>query len=93
MRRKKYSPNCIRNSRRLSHVTRRRTGCRRAHERNRRGINGDQGALKLTNDIKRAGETHREASKELRDQDRRLTWLEAQWETAIALRRQLKQIE
>ena len=50
-------------------------------------------ALKLTDDVKRAGETLRDVSKELRDQDRRITRLEAQWETAIALRGRLKQIE
>ena len=42
-------------------------------------------ALKLTDDVKRAGETLKEISKEIREHDRRLTRLEAQWETAIAL--------
>ena len=38
--------------------------------------------LKLTDDVKRAGETLKEISKELRDHDRRITRLEAQWDTA-----------
>ena len=43
-------------------------------------------ALKLTDDVKRAGEMLKELSKELRDHDRRITRLEAQWQTAIDLR-------
>lgn len=42
-------------------------------------------ALKLADDVKRAGETVKEVSRELREHDRRITRLEAQWETAIAL--------
>lgn len=42
-------------------------------------------ALKLAEDVKRAGEALKEISLQLRDHDRRLTRLEAQWETAIAL--------
>lgn len=42
-------------------------------------------ALKLADDVKRAGETVKEMSRELREHDRRITRLEAQWETAIAL--------
>jgi hypothetical protein len=42
-------------------------------------------ALKLADDVKRAGETLKEVARELRDHDRRLTRLEAQWETALAL--------
>jgi hypothetical protein len=41
--------------------------------------------LKLTDDVKRAGETLKDISKELREHDRRITRLEAQWETAIRL--------
>ena len=43
-------------------------------------------ALKLADDVKRTGETLKELSRELREHDRRITRLEAQWETAIALR-------
>jgi hypothetical protein len=42
-------------------------------------------ALKLADDVKRAGETVKEVAHELREHDRRLTRLEAQWETALAL--------
>jgi hypothetical protein len=41
--------------------------------------------LTLTDDVKRAGETLKEISKELRDHDRRITRLEAQWDTALKL--------
>jgi cell shape-determining protein MreC len=41
--------------------------------------------LKLTDDVKRAGETLKEISQELREHDRRITRLEAQWETALKL--------
>jgi hypothetical protein len=41
--------------------------------------------LKLTDDVKRAGETLKDISKELREHDRRITRLEAQWETVIRL--------
>ena len=41
--------------------------------------------LKLTDDVKRAGDTLKDLSKELREHDRRITRLEAQWETAIRL--------
>ena len=40
-------------------------------------------ALKLSDDVKRAGETLKELAKESRDQDRRITRLEAQWDTAM----------
>ena len=42
-------------------------------------------ALKLVDDVKRVAETLKELSRELRDQDRRLTRLEAKWETAMEL--------
>jgi len=41
--------------------------------------------LKLADDVKRAGETLKDIARELRDHDRRVTRLEAQWETALAL--------
>ena len=41
--------------------------------------------IKLTDDVKRAGDTLKELSKELREHDRRITRLEAQWETALRL--------
>ena len=41
--------------------------------------------IKLTDDVKRVGETLKELSKELWEHDRRITRLEAQWETAIRL--------
>jgi len=40
-------------------------------------------ALQLSEDVKRAGETLKEVARELRDQDRRITRLEAQWDTAL----------
>ena len=50
-------------------------------------------ALKLADDVKRTGETLKELSRELREHDRRITRLEAQWETAIALRGSLHLLE
>jgi hypothetical protein len=44
-------------------------------------------AIKLADDVKRAGETLKELGRELREHDRRITRLEAQWETALALTR------
>ena len=41
--------------------------------------------LKLTDDVKRAREALKEISQELREHDRRITRLEAQWETALKL--------
>lgn len=41
--------------------------------------------LVLTDDVKRAGEALKDISRELRDHDRRITRLEAQWETAIRI--------
>jgi hypothetical protein len=51
--------------------------------------------IKLTDDVKRVGETLKELSKELREHDRRITRLEAQWETALRLstRRGSNQLE
>jgi hypothetical protein len=42
-------------------------------------------ALKLAGDVKRTGETLMDIAIELRDQDRRLTRLEAKWEAAVEL--------
>ena len=42
-------------------------------------------ALKLADDVKRVGETLVDVSKELRSYDRRITRLEAKWETAIEI--------
>ena len=44
-------------------------------------------ALKLADDVRRAGETMKELAQEVRDHDRRITRLEAQWETASMLSR------
>lgn len=44
-----------------------------------------RGTLKLADDVQRAGETLKEVAGELREHDRRITRLEAQWEAAIAL--------
>jgi len=42
-------------------------------------------ALLLAEDVRRLGETLKDAAHELREHDRRLTRLEAQWETALHL--------
>ena len=44
-------------------------------------------ALKLTDEVRRAGETLKDMAQEIRDHDRRITRLEAQWETAALLSR------
>ena len=44
-------------------------------------------AMKLTDEVKRVGETLKSLSGELRDQDRRITRLEAQWDTAMQFTR------
>ena len=41
-------------------------------------------ALKLADDVRRTGDTIKELAREVRDQDRRITRLEAQWDTAMA---------
>ena len=46
-------------------------------------INAIKEALKLAEDVKRAGEALKDVSRELREHDRRITRLEAQWETAV----------
>jgi predicted RNase H-like nuclease (RuvC/YqgF family) len=42
-------------------------------------------ALKLTDDVKRAGDTIKDLAREVREHDRRITRLEAQWDTAMAM--------
>ena len=51
-----------------------------------------QEALKLADDVKR-GRNLKKLSRELREHDRRMTRLKAQWETAIALRGSLRLLE
>jgi hypothetical protein len=50
-------------------------------------------AMKLADEVRRAGDTLKELALEVRDHDRRITRLEAQWETAAMLssRRRLGQ--
>jgi len=48
-------------------------------------ISAIKDALKLADDVRRIGETLKEAAGELRDHDRRITRLEAKWEAAIEL--------
>ncbi len=43
--------------------------------------------MKLADDVRRAGEALKELAQEVRDHDRRITRLEAQWETAALLSR------
>jgi hypothetical protein len=45
-------------------------------------------AIKLADDVQRIGAMVKDLSGELRDHDRRLTRLEAQWETVIILSQQ-----
>lgn len=42
-------------------------------------------AMKLSDDVKRVGESLKGVATELRDHDRRITRLEAKWETTIEL--------
>jgi hypothetical protein len=44
-------------------------------------------SLRLTEDVRLAGEKLKELSTEIREHDRRITRLEAQWETAMMLSR------
>lgn len=41
--------------------------------------------LKLADDVQRVGETLKDVAAELREHDRRITRLEAKWQTAIEL--------
>ncbi len=42
-------------------------------------------AITLADDVKRLGETLKDAAHELRDHDRRITRLEAKWEAVVEL--------
>ena len=44
-------------------------------------------AIKLTDEVKRVGETLKSLSGEFREHDRRITRLEAQWDTAMQFTR------
>ena len=44
-------------------------------------------AIKLNDEVKRVGKTLKSLSGELREHDRRITRLEAQWDTAMQLAR------
>jgi hypothetical protein len=44
-------------------------------------------AMKLSEDVRRASDILKELTLEIRDHDRRITRLEAQWETAALLSR------
>jgi uncharacterized protein YukE len=46
-----------------------------------------QSALKLSDELRRTSQELKEVAVELRDHDRRITRLEAQWETAALLSR------
>ena len=46
-----------------------------------------QAALKLSDDLRRTSQELKDVALELRDHDRRITRLEAQWETASLLSR------
>ncbi|PHV11919.1 hypothetical protein CSQ89_08330 [Chitinimonas sp. BJB300] len=48
-------------------------------------MNAMREALKLSDDVRRAGDALKSVAHELRDHDRRLTRLEAKWETAIEI--------
>jgi uncharacterized protein YlxW (UPF0749 family) len=44
-------------------------------------------AMRLADDVRRAGDALKDLAQEIRDHDRRITRLEAQWETAALLSR------
>ena len=44
-------------------------------------------ALKMSDDVRRVGDTLKELSKEVREHDRRILVLETQWSTAMAFNR------
>jgi hypothetical protein len=44
-------------------------------------------AMRLADDVRRAGDALKELAQEMRDHDRRITRLEAQWDTATLLSR------
>jgi hypothetical protein len=47
-------------------------------------------AIRLADELKRVGESLKAVAWELRDHDRRITRLEAQWDTALELTRNLR---
>ncbi len=47
-------------------------------------------AIRLADELKRVGESLKAVALELRDHDRRITRLEAQWDTALELTRGLR---
>ena len=53
----------------------------------REAVAAVQSALKLSDELRRTSQELKEAALELRDHDRRITRLEAQWETATLLSR------
>ena len=53
----------------------------------REAVAAVQSALKLSDELRRTSQELREVAVELRDHDRRITRLEAQWETAALLSR------
>jgi hypothetical protein len=48
-------------------------------------LTGIKETLRLTEDVRLAGDKLKDLSQEIREHDRRITRLEAQWETAIML--------
>jgi hypothetical protein len=46
-------------------------------------ISAIRDALKLTDDVKKVGDAMKDVAQELREHDRRITRLEAKWETAM----------
>jgi hypothetical protein len=44
-------------------------------------------AMRLADDVRRASETLKDLTQQIRDHDRRITRLEAQWDTAAMLSR------
>jgi len=50
-----------------------------------------QSALRLSDELRRTSQELKDVAVELRDHDRRITRLEAQWETAALLSRKLLQ--
>ncbi len=53
----------------------------------REAVAAVQSALKLSDELRRTSEELKEVAVELREHDRRITRLEAQWETAAMLSR------
>ncbi len=53
----------------------------------REAVAAVQSALKLSEELRRTSQELKEVAMEMRDHDRRITRLEAQWETAALLSR------